>query len=275
MQKISSYLYPNRITLLVDLAGFTVEFTSVYQRNVKLYNGIDNTIEFDIKNADQKRIDLSTLSIIELNIMDVAGNALPGSPYYLEQVYSTLDETVPLKGISRVTIPQEDLLDLTPQSLTYSVSAIKDGRDVMLYADTRFGAVGTMELIGNAMPTFRNEKTYNTFTGEIDYMGNVIYHTSSIPATFYEAVPTATLSFSIYTAGFIGKIWLEATTNSTISVNSYLHAIKLAERILPTATTTVVTFNDIDVADFKYFRILYQGNSPINPTGKVDKVIVL
>jgi hypothetical protein len=267
MQKISSYLYPNRIELLIDLAGFTVEFTSVYQRNVKLYNGIDNTIEFDIKNADQKRIDCLTLSIIELNIMDVSGNALPNSPYIVTPI-------IDKKGICYTTIPQEDLVDLTPQFLTYSVSAVKDGREVMLYADTKFGAVGTIELIGNAMPTFRDDRVYKTFTGEIDFMGNVIYHTSSIPTTFYEAVPTTQLSFEISITGFIGKIWLEGTTASTISVNSYLHAQKLASQSILLARSTPVVFNNIDVAYFKYFRILYQGNSPINPTGTVDKVIV-
>jgi hypothetical protein len=267
MQKISSYLYPNRIELLIDLAGFTVEFTSVYQRNIKLYNGIDNTIEFDIKNADQKRIDLTTLSVIELNIMDVSGNALPNSPY---AVFPIVDK----KGIAKVTIPQEDLTDLTPQFLTYSVSAVKDGSDVMLYADTKFGAVGTIELIGNAMPTFRNETVYNTFTGEIDFMGNVVYHTSSIPATFYEAVPTAQLSFEIAITGFIGKIWLEGTTASTISVNSYLHARQLASQTILLPRSTPVIFNNIDVAHFTYFRILYQGNSPVKPTGTVDKVTV-
>lgn len=267
MQKISSYLYPNRIELLIDLAGFIVEFTSVYQRNVKLYNGIDNTIEFDIKNADQKRVDLTTLSIIELNIMDASGNSLPNSPYAITPILEK-------KGISYVTIPQEDLVDLTPQFLTYSVSATKNGKDVMLYADTRFGAVGVIELIGNAMPTFRDDKIYKTFTGEIDFMGNVIYHTSAIPATFYEAVPTSQLWFAIDVTGFVGKVWLEATTNSTISVNSYLHATKLREYTCPTATTTTIRFDNVDVADFKYFRVLYQGNSPINPTGTVDKVTV-
>jgi hypothetical protein len=267
MQKISSYLYPNRIELLIDLAGFTVEFTSVYQRNVKLYNGIDNTIEFDIKNADQKRIDLTTLSNLKLNIMDASGNALPNSPYNITPILEK-------KGISYVTIPQNDLADLSPQFLKYSVSATKDDRDVMLYADSRFGAVGTVELIGNAMPTSRTSKLYNTFTGEIDFMGNVVYHTSAIPATFYESIPTTQLSFEIAITGFIGKIWLEGTTSSTISVNSYLHALPLASQTILLPRSEPVVFNNIDIAYFKYFRILYQGNSPINPTGKVDSVTV-
>jgi hypothetical protein len=29
MQKISSYLYPNRVELLADVAGFTTEYTRV------------------------------------------------------------------------------------------------------------------------------------------------------------------------------------------------------------------------------------------------------
>ena len=148
MQKISRYLYPNRIEILADLVGFNVEFTKVYQRNVKIYNGIDNTIEFDIKNADQKRLDLTTISQIELNVMDASGNSLPNSPY-------TVTPTT-LKGIASATIPQEDLVDLSDQFLTYSVTALKDGKDVMLYADTKFGAAGTIEIIGNAMPTFRD-----------------------------------------------------------------------------------------------------------------------
>lgn len=264
MQKISSYLYPNRITLVADLVGFTVEFTSVYQRNVKIYNGIDNTVEFDIKNADQKRIDLTTLSVISLNVMDALGAALPNSPYSVTPITTK-------KGIAYATIPEEDLVDLSPQFLKYSVSAVKDGKDIMLYADTRFGAVGTIELVGDAMPIYRDDKVYKTFTGEIDFMGNVVYHTSSIPTTFYEAVATDQLWIEIAVTNFVGKIWLEGTTNSTISVNSYLHATKID---IPVTQSDTVLRYTLTVGDYKYIRVMYQGNHPINPTGTVDKVTV-
>ena len=266
MQKISSYLYPNRVELIADLVGFTVEFTSVYQRIVKIYNGIDNTIEFDIKNADQKRIDLATLSVLELNLMDASGAALPNSPYKITPITAK-------KGIAYVTIPQEDLDTYSPQYFKYSVSAVKDGKDVMLYADARFGAVGTIELIGDAMPTIRDDKVYKTFTGEIDYMGNVVYHSSAIPTTFYESEVTTDITVEIQTTNFIGKIWYEGTTASTISVNSFLNATK--HDILTTAvSSTGPTQISIPIHDFKYIRIMYQGNHPINPTGSVDKVTV-
>lgn len=266
MRKISSYLYPNRIELLADLAaGTTTEYTNVYQRNVKLYSGIDNTIEFDIKNADQKRLDLTTLSNIELNIMDAAGTALPNSPY-------TLTPTS-VKGIAEVTIPQEDL-DLDVQFLKYSVSCIKDGRDVLLYADSRFGAVGTIELVGDAMPTFRNPAIYDTYTGEIDLDGNVINHFSAIPAKFYEAVPTTELTFDVAMEGFIGRVWIEGTKNNTISVNSFLNASKLVEFTYDANNLGTSFSTTLPVGDFAYFRVYFQGDNPLTPTGKVVSVTV-
>lgn len=248
MRKISSYLYPNRIQLLADLAAFNVEYNNVYQRNVKIYNGIDNTIEFDIKNADQKRIDLTTLSNIEMNVMDASGQALPNSPYAVTPTA--------LKGIATATIPEGDLTDLTDQYLRYSVTAVKDGADVILYADTRFGMAGTIELIGNAMPTIKDERIYDTFTAEIDLNGVPTWHTSAIPAKFYEAVPTETLSFDASLKGFTGSIWLEGTKKGTISPEAFKGTPYIDSYTFDNFTG-IWTSANVPVGDYQYFRVSY------------------
>jgi hypothetical protein len=277
MQKISSYLYPNRVELLADLAGFTTEYTNVYQRTVKIYNGIDNTIEFDIKNADQKRIDLSTLNMIELNVMDMAGNELPNSPYAVIPSNQTT-----LKGIASVTIMQEDLVDLTDQYLQYSVTAIKDGKDVILYADSKFGALGKLELVGSALPTFRDDRIYKDFTAEIDLNGLPVGKSSAIPATFYEAVKTTSLVFEVFYTGFKGTIWIEATEDSTISTESFKPEVKLHEFAPLTIATSGMFTVTMEVGDYKYFRLRYQNSkqadvtltNPAGLTGTVDKLVV-
>jgi len=91
MQKISTYLYPNRIQLLADLAGFNVEYTNVYQRTVNIYKGINNTLEFEFKNADQKRIDISPYTLT-FTVMDNSGNQV------LQETVTQADTT--LNGIS-------------------------------------------------------------------------------------------------------------------------------------------------------------------------------
>jgi hypothetical protein len=111
MQKIQSYLYPNRVILLADLAGFTVENKVVYARTIKIYQGVDNVIELDIQNADQKRIDLTTLSNISVNVMDVGGKALASSPYAVTTLTTasatnaTVVATVGPASMTTITVP--------------------------------------------------------------------------------------------------------------------------------------------------------------------------
>ena len=284
MQKISTYLYPNRIELLANLAGFTVEYTNVYQRNIKIYNGIDNTLEFDIKNPDQKRIDLSTLANLELNIMDIQGNSLPNSPYTVTPLNQTTK-----KGLASVTIPQDDLVDLDPQFLQFSVSALKDGKDIILYGDTRFGAVGKMELVGNAMPTFRNEQVITSFFSDMSY--NTIesenFHSSAIPVRFYEAVPTTVAAIEFKFDSLEAEVVVEATTDASISSESfptlglrsspdgtgpaYRRGTVIDRFSVTTANTTIIN-NYSNLGEYTYLRISYHrtyGNA-----GKITKVLV-
>jgi hypothetical protein len=279
MQKVQSYLYPNRVILLANLAGFTVENTIVYAKTVKIYNGVDNIIQFDIQNADQKRIDLNTaLSNIELNVMDMAGNKLTKSPYTVEPTATT--------GIATVIIPASDLTDLNAQNLKYSVTATNDdGNTIMLYCDSRFSAVGTIQLISNAMPTVKNSVVYDRFSGEINFNGDVINHSSAIPAKFYEAVATELMNFEIEMTDYIGDVYLEATKDSTISVESFRtelgNAAVLASRTYTTKNSNPLTFTNISTEGWNYFRISWRyldkvliGVYSPYPTGTVDKVTV-
>jgi len=272
MQKISTYLYPNRIELLADLAGFTVEYTNVYQRNVKIYHGIDNTLEFDIKNADQKRIDLSTLSNIQLNIMDASGQALPNSPY---TVTPTLPQTT-YKGLASVTIPQDDLADLDHQFLTYSVSAIKSGNEVLLYGDTRFGAVGKMELVGDAMPVIRDEQVVTSFYKDLQYGTSMVeyFHCSAIPLRFYEAVPTTVASIDFRFDALVGTVLVEATKDASISSETFTLRGTILETFTVNSTTTNLLKTYTDIGDYTYIRISYSRTNPLATTGTITKVTV-
>jgi hypothetical protein len=267
MQKIQSYLYPNRVIAIADLAGFTTENKIVYARTVKLYKGVDNVIEFDVQNADQKRLNLVTspsITIIRLNVMDSNGKSLPNSPY-------TVTPSATVTGIATVTIPGTDLASLSSQFLKYSVTAVNAASNTIpLYTDSRFSAVGTMEVVESAVGVTRANRTYNTFTGEIDFAGNVMHRSSCIPAKFYEAIKTTTISFDVHMTAFIGSVWIEGTTDMTISVNSFLNATKLQTYTTATAVTATQTFSNIPVGNYNYFRITWQWPSVNDPTTNMN-----
>jgi len=253
MQKVQSYLYPNRIILIADLAGFTTENTVVYAKTIKIYKGVDNVIQFDVQNADQKRLNLITSPLVtnlKLNIMDAGGKALANSPYTIN--------TTSITGIGTATIPRTDTANVGHQFLKYSVTATDvNSNSIPLYTDSRFSAVGTIEVVGSAVPATRSSVVYDKFSGEINFMGNVINHTSAIPAKFYEATPTSTINFAINVTGFVGNMYLEATEDSTISVESFRYATQLQTFSTNTAVTQTVNFTGT-VGSYNYFRVSWK-----------------
>jgi len=309
MRKISSYLYSNRIELLADLAGFSVENRTVYQRTVKIYKGVDNVLEFDIKNADQKRLDIAispVITSIQLNVMDYEGNKLPNSPYTVSPLATTtasatgatilatngkattttitintssvtgtflpastltvsagisgtvtistvttdidsatttltvtfLSQTVtartgvtlssttePIKGIGTATILATDLASIDHQFLKFSVTATKSGvaNPIVLYADTQFGALGTIEVVGSATPTSRSVQVLDSFTADLSYSSliNEYLHSSPALIKYYEAIPTTSAKLDFVFSSLSGTVIIEATADATISSESF------------------------------------------------------
>jgi hypothetical protein len=256
----------------------------VYAKTVKMYRGIDNVIQFDIQNADQKRLELSTVPLltnIKLNVMDAGGKALANSPY-------TVTPVAGIKGIGTATIHSDDLADIGQQFLKYTVTATDtSNNNIALYTDSRFSAVGTIEIVGSAKPTTRNAVIYDEFIGDINFMGNVTNHTPAIPCKFYEAHATQYMNFDVYLKNFIGTVYLEATEQMTISLSAFQNAPRLQSFTCTVATTQTLTFTNVPVVStggqYNYMRVswlypdIWQYGSQQNPTtkyGSITKVVV-
>ena len=376
MRKISSYLYSNRIELLADLAGFSVENRTVYQRIVKIYKGVDNVLEFDIKNADQKRLDIAispTITNIKLNVMDTEGNKLPNSPYTvspLATVYAGAEgatvvatngksttttisfltanssgtftpgalltgdsssvpvvgiigpvtiasvatdidtatttltvtfgsQTVtahstnltstsePIKGIGTVTIPAADLTNIDHQFLKYSVTATKGSTVIPLYADTQFGALATMEVVGVALPAGAptHVQVLDAFTADLSYSSliNEYLHSSPALIRYYEAVPTSNLQLDFVFASLSGTVIIEATSDATISSESFpangnptynpdgtLAAVRrgtVLDTFSVTSSTSTLTKNYTGLSGYTYIRVSFlRSSTAVNGT---------
>ena len=65
MQQISVYLYPNNIDVFTNVGAWTTErYRKVYQRNIKVYGGMDNRIKVQVKNADQKSLNITGSTVV-------------------------------------------------------------------------------------------------------------------------------------------------------------------------------------------------------------------
>jgi hypothetical protein len=259
MQKISSYLYPNRIVLLADLAGFTVEYTNVYQRNVNLYKGIDNTLEFDVKNPDQKRIDLDGYDLV-FTMMDTEGNQIIQKPM----------ENLTTKGLAKVVITAAELMNLKHEFFKFSVYADDGASQLLLYGDTRFGAKGTIELKGDVMPTPQPDRVCTLFSTMTDELGHTHWTSDVLTAQTYAAIPATTTTMAIYVTGLTGTIEVQATLNA--NVNDAIWST--IESINATPADTII--NRTYVGMYNWFRLKYTNGSTVYApvAGSVDKFIV-
>ena len=170
MQKISSYLYSNRVSVIADLACFPVEWRLVYQRTIKLYKGMENVIEFDVRNADQKRVNIGNYTM-ECVIMDQNNQLI---------LTADVDTNVAScsTGIGVMMIDAADLEGIKPQFLKYTLYILnQDGSKTPVYGDTQFGLSGTVELIGGVLPEDPEPQVIDTFITIIDdtVPGNYIY----------------------------------------------------------------------------------------------------
>ena len=268
MQKIQSYLYPNRIQLLVNLDEFStnnqVEWRIVYQRTIKIYKGIDNILEIDVKNNDQKRISLDG-SIVKMIVMDQANNEI--------NTYTAInledDSSHASRGLARITISSNDIADLYPQFLNFAVFIqTNDQPEELLYVDSKYGAKGTIELLNGINPRPALNKKYDNFRPETNYQTSqthvTYYYSDPIPVKFYEAVPTRLVDISVNVTNFIGTIEIQTSNRDTIGHESF-NTPSIQSQTFALSRSTPVMFTNIDITDFTYLRIKYT-----KTTGTVD-----
>jgi len=172
MQKISSYLYPNRIEVIANVAldpdTCPVEWKIVYQKPIKIYKGVDNVIELEVKNSDQKRIDLFGKNV-KFVLMDQTSREIETYDATVVDDGSTLC----VKGVARITIPETDLTNLDPQHLKFTSYILNgDNTKTLLYGDTKYGAQSFVDLLDGVIPKTRELRRYDDFQQETNYNGN-------------------------------------------------------------------------------------------------------
>ena len=120
MQLVPRYLVSNNTVVVSDDFAANKEFRKVYQRNIKITKGIDNTITFEVKNSDQKPVSILNTYTPYVEIFN-EDNIL------FKKYVGTIKETsTPLyKGQFTINIADGDTLNLDGQYLTYTVYLTK------------------------------------------------------------------------------------------------------------------------------------------------------
>jgi hypothetical protein len=254
----SRYLVKNRVTIVTNEAGHITEYKPVYSRNINVYKGIDNVLEFRLKNPDQKPIDTTTVTP---KFMLFDENR--------QQVIPTIDGVVlddgstQTRGLFKVTIPENELLNLQQQYLSYTIYLENaDGTKTLTYANEWTEASGIIYLSSDAFPGPAATLSVEQFT-----QNDTVWYSETLDAQPEINGNTALHTAVIYPNDFSGNVTVQATLDNQIIGNQNVNWTDVA---------TVTMFNETTPQPVNFYGVFshLRFKTTSNPANKISKILV-
>jgi len=188
----------------------------MYQRQVKIYKGVDNVIQFLFKNSNQKPVNVTGWTITFRMLSDEEGttavtkdNALIGGITVVNAV----------SGFITVSLNKYDLIDLSQPYYNYALTVTDPttGIEEVVYTDENYESRGEILLRDGPYPAYRPST-------EVDLPSNSNTSiTSSAIAGDNRSMQQAahhTAQFYFLPTGFTGNVLVQATNDPIAWVNS-------------------------------------------------------
>lgn len=234
MQRINAYYYPNRVEVIAEVdPTITTRNKIVYARTVKIHRGIDNTVVFNVKNSDQKPVNLTNHQLI-LSLIDDSDTTK-----LIEIQGSAVDAS---KGVFNFTIPKSDVDNLDREWYNYALKArTASNTEFLIFADDFFTARGQIQIQEGFTPSF--------------VASNILILTDTGAGTKISSAVVAgqsnVFSFQIYFSNFTGTITPQATLDPVAGINANSW-IDLSATNYTAQTQTVFNFYDAGYTAMRY-----------------------
>ena len=259
MQLIPRYLVNDRIQVITNEVGFSVEYRPVYSRTLKVYRGIENNIQFRLLNADQKPVTVSNTPVFVA--FDDENNLI------IERECTVTDDgsTTNVKGMFNVTITENDLLNIKQQYLHYNIYLDGDTKQ-LTYASRNFESAGIIYVSGNAFPGPKSSTTVNTFYQVSDYWTAGSNDSDKITAQPGINGNEALHTLAVYNSSYVGAVEVQATLDNQITGQNNWATVGTVT--LTGAETEPVPLNLNGV--YSYIRFKFAAD----PTDKITKILI-
>jgi hypothetical protein len=260
MQFNPVYLYSNKVDVFTNLDSWTTErYRKVYQRNFKIYRGIDNRIDLQVRNSDEKAKDITGYTLV-FNLVERGSQKL-----VLTKDCSIVSA---VNGKFFVTLTEVEMNDLTKGFYDFSVYTVStSGARHLLYTDSQFGATGSIEVFGDIAGEPKESTVIDTFNPIPTYWPNDGTSRSELVYSSPEFSSSNTIhTFAVYNSTYLGTIEIQASLEIS-SAPSAGQWVSLATIINP---ENPVQYINVE-GKWNWFRIKHTPDE--ENLGTVDKVL--
>ena len=273
MQFNPVYLYVNKLDIFTTPTDTwsTERYRRVYNRNLKIFRGVDNRIDIQVRNNDQKASNIVGSTLV-FNLVSQDTKHL-----VLQKDFTAMDLAT---GKVTVILTAEELLDLDVGFYNYSI--IKEVRTTVdstdytvtskmpLYMDSQYDTVGTLEITGDVYGDVSTSVNVSTFNYTNPFTQGAVEPFPFYTSEIIDARPNTSPAYPIHTFQFY-------TTNytGTVEIQASLDAQGATPR--ETKWSTVATVDLLTeqyknvTGKYNWFRVKHI--PALNNTGTVDKIL--
>lgn len=182
-----------------------------YAKPLTLNKGVDNQIQFQFLNQEQKPVDITGKTII-CRVINTAGNEV--------LLKKALTLQLPATGICALFVNAAEIENIDAQKAFYSLEIPVDEFDFPVFVDQNAGARGDMNIVNSVLPSFVPSESVSIPTGQpfpnLD-INNSIENALPNSTTYYSSIintndnPILTLQAKL--TEYNGDILIEGTCN--------------------------------------------------------------
>jgi hypothetical protein len=222
MQFNSVYLYSNKIDVFTEpAAAWTTErYRKVYNRNLKIYKSVDNRIDIQVRNSDQKTMNI-TGSTLVFNLIARDTQNLVFQKDFIDQDLTT--------GKVTVSLTESELFALDPGFYQYSI--VKEVRETInanehkvvskipLYVDSQYGVLANLEILGDIEGNVNPSRVINEFklvdpTTSGETSPPPYFLSTLIDANLNKATADSLHTFQFYFNGYEGTVTVQGNLDT-------------------------------------------------------------
>jgi len=141
----SVFTYTQKQTVVLLTGNSPRKYMPQYAKPLTLNKGVDNRIQFQLLNQEQKPVDI-TDKVLTFRLLNAEGTKI--------LLDKALRLTLPLKGIAVLELNAADIEDIPAQRAHYSLEIPEGEFDFPIFVDQDAGARGDMYIVDSVLPSF-------------------------------------------------------------------------------------------------------------------------
>lgn len=211
----AAFIFTQRQIVILLSGNSPRAFMPVYAKTMNLHKGVDNKLQFQFLNQEQKPVDI-TGKEITCRIINYDGTEV--------LIKKALTLELPLTGIAYLQLNAAEIEDIPAQMCHYSLEIPVGEFGYPVFVDPAAGARGQINVVNSILPSFVPSETVTIPTGQpfpnLD-SNNSIANVLPNANTYYSSVintednPIITLQAHLHE--FNGEVSVEGTFNSQLT----------------------------------------------------------